>query len=140
MNLRLIRNTYADDGIFGTLENPETNEVIACTLEHAYDSNAGDGSYSPKLQNGTYNCVRGTHKLTHSDPFETFEITGVPGHVGILFHSGNYNEDSDGCVLLGHQVLSRPGGKGDMIISSRNTFNKFMDLQKDINEFTLTVS
>lgn len=140
MNLTLTRTDKKEDGIFGVLTD-EQGKQIAVSLEHAYDSGNGDGSYEPKLQSGVYKCVRGEHRL-HSQlmPFTTFEITGVVGHTGILFHIGNYNEDSNGCVLLGRRILPSPLPSSDnMITSSRNTFNAFMDLQKGVNEFTLTV-
>lgn len=141
MNLKLIRLTPSYDGVYGELFQ-EDNSLVGVTLEHAYPTKeaASYVSYNPKLQDGVYTCVRGQHKLHDAIPFETFEITGVKGHSGILFHVGNYNKDSEGCVLLGRRILHNPDAEGRMISSSRNTFNKFMDIQKGINEFTLTVT
>jgi hypothetical protein len=133
MDLTLKRNDYTPEGIFSTLTD-ESGAVIAITLDHAYDSGHGDGSYQPKLRPGTYSCIRGTHRLhnmTHD--FETFEITGVKGHTNILFHAGNFNKDSDGCVLLGNER------HGDMIMNSKVTFSYFMSLQEGVDQFTLTV-
>lgn len=138
MNLKLTRVVFDSHGIFGTLTDHD-DIAIAVTLEHSYDAKLGNGSYAPKLPNGEYKCLRGTHQLHNAPPFETFEITGVPGHTGILFHAGNFNEDSEGCVLLGRRIVPNPSGDGDMITSSKNSFLKFMDLQDGINEFTLTV-
>lgn len=67
------------------------------TMEHSYG--AGD-DWQAKVPAGTYECVLGDHTL-HSGPIRTYEITGVPGHSGILFHKGNTEGDSEGCVLLG---------------------------------------
>lgn len=135
MNLRLKRNDRRDDGTFGQLFD-DKGKQIAVTLEHSFDAGHGVGSYAPKLPNGIYKCVRGMHKLDHSPaPFETFEITGVPGHSGILFHVGNYNKDSDGCVLLGLGY----GGDPRMIYQSKMTFDSFMNLQHNVNEFILEV-
>ena len=140
MNLTLKRHSYTDDGIFGMLYD-EKGDMIAVTLEHAYESGNGDGSYAPKLTTGVHTCVRGQHRLHGmSNDFTTFEITGVPGHTNILFHWGNYNRDSEGCVLLGRRIVPNPDSPTDnMITSSRNTFNKFLDLQIGIDQFTLTV-
>lgn len=138
MNLKLHRSLFLHDGIFGELTN-EQNVKVASTLEHAYDSGNGDGSFKPKLQNGTFTCVKGQHRLEHMKaPFTTFEITGVTGHTNILFHTGNYNEDSNGCVLLGENVQSV--GKMHMVVFSKITFTKFMDSLKDVDRFTLTVT
>ena len=125
MPLYLNRKRCAPDGIFGELAD-ESGDRIAFTLEHSYDS-------VPKLPPGTYQCLRGTHTL-HSGLIETFEITGVPGHTGILFHYGNFNDDSDGCVLLGE------GQAGNMITYSREAFTQFMVLCDGLDSFTLFVS
>jgi hypothetical protein len=136
MKLRLVRQDFQHDGIFGTLYDDSAGAVCV-TLEHAYPSERGDGSYLPKLQNGVYKCVRGTHRLHDLVPFETFEIEGVPGHDNILFHAGNLNDDSDGCVLVGEKIEQFPKAWG--ITASRITFKKFMELLTNVNSFTLTV-
>lgn len=131
MDLTLIRKEYREDGIFSSLI-AESGGKIADTLEHSYDK-------KPKLPTGEYRCVRGKHRLhSMTQDFETFEITGVPDHSGILFHIGNSNKDSDGCVLLGATTIISPNGS-QVIVKSKVTFQIFMELQKDINEFQLTV-
>lgn len=136
MNLKLYRNMDRSDGIFGYITD-ENDTLLYKTLEHSYIDYKGD--YSPKLPIGTYTCVRGQHQL-HSmkQPFTTFEVTNVPGHVGILFHVGNYNGDSDGCILLGTSVSVMDNG-GLMLDSSKVAFDKFMDAQKNCDSFTLEV-
>ncbi len=64
---------------------------------------------------------------------DTWEVTGVAGRSGILFHRGNTDEDTRGCILLGRGV---DGGK---ITDSKKAFDKF---SKKINGkmFRLTVS
>jgi hypothetical protein len=105
-----------------------TADGFSCvTLQHAYDNNL------PKLPSGVYTCVRGTHQLLHGGPFETFEITGVPGHDKILIHPGNAESDSEGCVLVGASRVS------NMITNSRITFEKFLALQDGCDSFQLTV-
>ena len=130
MNLTLTRNSYEQDGVFGVLTN-EDGARIAVTLEHAYLLLS---SYVPKIPPGTYTCVRGEHQLASMlTPFSTFEITGVPGHTNLLFHAGNFNADSEGCILLGKNQA--PG----MVTDSKETFAYFMSLQDGLNEFTLEV-
>lgn len=138
MNLTLKRLEYLHDGIFGHILDDNGNKLFS-TLEHAYDSGNGTGSYVPKIPNGSYTCVRGRHQLEHSpSPFTTFEITGVPNHTKILLHPGDYNKDSDGCVLLGLDDIENNGQH--MLISSRVAFQEFMELQANVNEFVLTVT
>jgi hypothetical protein len=135
MNLTLTNSNFLDTGIFGTLKD-ENNNFVAVTLQHAYTQ--GNDVYAPKLYPGVFTCVRGDHQLASMKfPFETFEITGVKGHTNILFHVGNYNKDSEGCVLLGSQFDH--DSKPTMIIRSEATFKKFMDLQTNVNNFILTV-
>ena len=130
MDLILKRTLFNKDGILGELISD--NGIFECaTLEHAYPINSH--GFEPKLPTGLYTCVRGMHRLSHMPhPFETFEIMNVPGHTGILFHPGNFNNDSEGCVLLGeyHQ------GQGHLLIlNSQKTFERFIKAQNGINEF-----
>jgi hypothetical protein len=139
MNLTLKRDQYRKDGIYGRLLN-DKDEQVAVTLEHAYDPN-DEGSFAPKVPQGTYTCQRGQHQLAGmSAPFTTFEITGVPGHTGILFHRGNYNSDSEGCVLLGRDIATSNLDGTQMLTLSAITFTSFMCMLNGVDQFTLTVS
>lgn|ERR1035437_2359376 len=131
MNLTLERDAYREDGIFSTLLD-DKGDTIAKTLEHSYDN-------LPKVPAGTYTCVRGPHRLHGmTEDFSTFEVTGVEGHAGILFHWGNFNKDSEGCVLVGKEVAIQAAGAW-IITASRDTFAAFMALQEGVDEFQLTV-
>lgn len=122
--LTLRRKEWKSDGIFSEL--CAGDEVLFQTLEHSYDC-------KPKIPNGTYTCVRGMHALSSGPPFVTFEITGVDGHKGLLFHCGNANRDSEGCVLVGMER------SGDMILKSREAFANFMHMLEGVKSFQLTV-
>ena len=123
--MTLTRTRYTEDGIFGELSMD--GRFLAVTLEHSYQC-------VPKLPGGLYLCVRGGHRLEGMPAdFQTFEVTGVPGHSGILFHWGNYNRDSDGCILLGGGALDK------MITDSRRAFANFMAALSGVERFQLTV-
>lgn len=47
---------------------------------------------------GIYTCVPYTSSK-HSD---VYEVTDVPGRSYILFHSGNFESDTLGCILVGN--------------------------------------
>ena len=127
----LVRTQFSYYGVFGVLKDRKGNP-IAVTLEHAYPSPV---NYRPKIPAGTYPCVRGFHRLEHmTKDFETFEITSVPGHSGLVFHWGNYNQDSLGCPLLGETVY-----QNKMITNSRETFDKFMRSLSGVKGFDLVV-
>lgn len=141
MNLTLQRTDYREDGIFGVLSKDD-NDPIAVTLEHAFPNGIMTDSYKPKLAAGTYTCAR---HAPNRLPYETFEVMNVPNFqgkpvTGILIHVGNYNKDSDGCILVGRRVLPNPAAPASqMITSSENTFNKIKDYQVGLEQFTLTV-
>lgn len=125
MNMVLHRYEEGAQGIFGKLYGVDAEFD---TLEHSF---AGRALIPP----GNYRCVRGPHRLHGmTKDFETFEVLGIPGHSGLLFHWGNYNRDSQGCILVG---ASR---QGDMICGSRAAFATFMALQKGEDSFLLVVA
>lgn len=131
MNMGLKRSRAVLYGVFGTLFD-ESGAFLAVTLEHSYPQK--DGSFLPKIPAGTYVCKRGEHRLEGmNQPFMTFEVTGVAGHSNLLFHWGNYNNDSEGCILLGTDA------ENTMITESRAAFARFMALQEGVDLFTLTV-
>jgi len=142
MNLTTTRKMKRIDGIFSDITRNDTGLHFMCGLEHAFV--AENGSYQPILRPGTYTCKRGTHQLANGVPFETFEILGVTGHSGVLFHAGNFNEDSEGCTCCGtgFAVGADPhqnGAQVEMVINSRVAFESFMQLQQGLDTFNLTV-
>ena len=134
MDLKLQRIDFFADGIFGELREFDGTKVCS-TLEHAYDSGNGDGSFAPKIPAGSYTCVR---RLSPKFKYELFELQNVPGHDAIEIHLGNYNDDSHGCILLGLDQVKL--GRFNMLQRSRAAFQKFMDLQKGVDSFTLTIT
>lgn len=130
----ILRRVYsAGWGIFGHLCTDDGSK-FCWTLEHAYPSVSEPGKFYAKIPAGIFYCMRGMHLLAGaSAPFETFEIVGVPGHTGLLFHPGNTNLDSQGCVLLGDKIQNYA------ILDSRNTFERFMKLKTGIDNFRLEV-
>lgn len=135
----LRREEVRPEGVFGELRD-EFAECLMFTLEHAYRYE--DGEYYAKIPEGSYLCKRTRRTLVDNpraeDYFWTFEVTGIPGHSGILFHAGNYNEDSNGCILLGLGFGRRSNG-GKRITKSKDAFNKFMRMMEGVLEFKLEV-
>lgn len=135
MNLHLHRVINDHKGIVGVLLDDDCAR-IAVTMEHAYPA-VSSAIFYPKLPAGTYVCERGIHRLKdYIEPFETFEVLKVPGATGILFHIGNMNSDSQGCILLGEDLDPTFWA----IENSRLTFDAFMQSLKGISTFNLTVS
>lgn len=136
MNLVLLRTAFKPDGIYGEIES-EDGKKLFFTLEHAYKTASvevtGEDEWEAKIPKGTFRCVRGNHQLHNGIPFDTFMVTGIPNHDGILFHVGNYDRDSEGCILIGKQPI--PDGIG----KSGEAFREFMELQRGRTEFFLEV-
>lgn len=136
MDLILRRNLYRPDGIFGDIVD-EAGKLVCVSLEHGYPD--GKGGFVPKVAADVYNCVR--HPPVRL-PYETFLLEAVPDFqgkkvTGILFHCGNFNKDSEGCILVGERLAT---DKGKQIIeNSKVAFAKFMNLQKGLQSFNLVV-
>lgn len=126
----LLRDTFVKEGIFGTLRTKD-DAIICKTLEHAYP-NFG-GKFKAKIPPGEYMCVRGIHRLSGGNPFETFEVTGVDGHFGLVFHPGNFNKDSAGCILVGEAI------KDHALLRSRVTFLDLLLRLNGVQSFHLEV-
>lgn len=140
MDLALLRSSRRPDGIFSNLITLEDHEVCM-TLEHSYRQDAA-GDWYPKIYPGEFECVRGPHRLHGmTEDFITFEITGVKGHSNLLFHWGNWNENSEGCILVGDAIAEGEHGgvHAEMITNSRVAFARFMKLQEGVDRFKLQV-
>ena len=130
MKLVLKRTDFRDDGIFGTL-SIEGMGQIAVTLEHSYNK-------VPKIPKGVFTCQRSMHRLHGmTEDFETFELMNIPGHDNILLHWGNYNKDSEGCILVG-SIINK--NNAWTITNSRIAFANFMKKVKGLDSFQLEVT
>jgi len=104
------------------------NSFFCFTLEPPWRGNKEDSCIPP----GVYNCRR------YSSPKypNTFEVLNVPNRTRILFHSGNLDKDTLGCILLGDGVDIT---NKKMILNSRLAFNRFLKRMEGINSFVLKV-
>lgn len=94
--LRLKRVSEHPDVTAGVLINDDTGLPICFTLEKAFRWNEKNISCIPK---GTYACVPYS-----SDSYpDCYMVTEVHGRSGILFHIGNRDKDTEGCILPGMQ-------------------------------------
>ncbi|MBA3678393.1 MAG: hypothetical protein H0W74_13495 [Sphingosinicella sp.] len=136
--LTLIRTVRSADGVFGVLRGPG---FVLCTAEEEDRDNARCVSCIPA---GTY-PVRRTSYFKHD--FPTYEVRDVPGRGRILFHPGNTEEDTQGCILLGLRpgllrvrdedtgiIVEKPG-----VLESRLAFAEFMKGMGGVYETTITI-
>ena len=79
----------------------------------------------------------GTYKvtITYSNRFKKNMplINDVKGFEGIRIHSGNTNQDTEGCILVGFNKV-----KGN-VINSRDTYNKLFSVLSKSNNITITI-
>lgn len=98
------------------------------TLEPPWRNNA------PKLSSiplGTYLCQR-----VNSPKFgDTFEVTDVEGRENILFHTGNWVKDTEGCILLGTYL----DYDMNQIFLSKDAFRKWHGSLSSYREFYLSI-
>ena len=120
-----------DTGVWGMLVYRPSGVPICCTLERAYNSVDG---WSPKIKDGLWHCSKSKY---FKGGYDTYEIH-IPGHSRILFHKGNWPEDSEGCVLLGESfsVLRDKEALSD----SKGAFNEFMEKCSGEDHFFVKVT
>jgi hypothetical protein len=82
------------------------------------------GTYTVKLMPAAANPKHG----------ESWEVQNVPGRTDILFHAGNDEDDSEGCILLGF------GFNGRAISASSFAVARFRKFLANVKEFTLTIA
>lgn len=127
--IKLIRIAETEAGIFGVLLDDGT--PFALTLERQWLMNRVDESCIPP---GTYVCERWQSPKFGS----TFRVTNVPDRSYILFHKGNLEKDTQGCILVGEQfgVLN---GKPALLASGPG-FQEFMARLQDQWQFKLEIT
>jgi hypothetical protein len=126
------KSLFRPDGVFSDMVAEAPGVASFSILEHAY---LVDGKWVAKLQPGVYQCVK--RKSPHFGVM-VFQIMKVVGHNFMEIHWGSFNDDSDGCVLLGKERVMT-GAQVMMITHSRDAFAEFMQIQDAIDQFTLTV-
>ena len=126
--LTLKRIAENEDGTFGVLIDGDT--PFALTLERNWLSNKPNESCIPA---GKYVCKR----IISPRFGETFEITNVPGRSHILFHTGNLEEHSKGCILIGEEFGYLNGKVA--VLSSRKGFKEFMDRLNGLSSFEIEI-
>ena len=123
--VRVARDLCATYGVLIQGDIP-----FAVTLERPWKDNKRGESCIPK---GVYTCV-----MVKSPKFgPTWMVQNVPGRSEILFHKGNLEDDSHGCILVGESfnpVLGRPG-----ITASKEGFEEFMKITSMCTSFPLEI-
>ena len=129
---RLPRNPQAT---FGAMV-AEDNIPRWLTLERTWHNNERGISCIPA---GEYIMQR---TIYHKHGYETFEVI-CPPRERVLFHTGNIDDDSHGCILVGEQfepVLNKKNGVIENgILASGPGFKQFMKYLGEDKEVRLVI-
>ena len=130
--LTLTRIAKRTDYTIGRLED-ENGVKICDTLEPTWRDYKGGELKVPRksaVPEGTYPVV-----ITKSKKFGKYLplLVGVPGFEGVRIHSGNTVNDTEGCILVGQNLI-----KGKVLLS-RLTLEKLMRLIENEKRIILTI-
>lgn len=136
MNVEIIRVEVGIEGTFGVLLLD--GRCFAVTLELPWRGNAQNISSIPV---GTYNCKRVKspliERITKGKWTESFEIKGIIGRSGVLFHSGTFVSNTHGCVLVAASYAKLQGQRA--VLNTGQTFNDFLTVMRKVDEFQLSI-
>lgn len=62
---------------------------------------------------------------------EHFHIKDVPGRSYILIHSGNYRDDTQGCIIVGEHFQRIDKNLQLDVVNSRNTLDELLDFMPE---------
>jgi hypothetical protein len=88
---KVKRFIIANTAILGKFFN-EAGMKLAYVLENPYRNTPKDSA----IPCGTYQCEKDT-----TGKFQFYKVLNVPGRANIEIHQGNYERDTEGCILLG---------------------------------------
>jgi hypothetical protein len=114
--------------------------TFALTLERPWLNNRRGESCIPIGEYICYRCSSSPdYGFKDSPKFgDTFQVFDVADRSKILFHKGNINDDTHGCILVGEQ-FGTLGGK-DAILASAHGYGEFMSLLRHDTEFMLSIT
>ena len=112
---------------------------FALSVERKWQQNQRGISCIPE---GTYECKRcrtsPDYDFKDSPKFgDTFQVMDVPDRSNILFHKGNIDDDTHGCIIVGESfdvMFDKVAVK-----ASKEGFNEFKQLTEGFDTFVLSV-
>lgn len=127
LTLRRFANTPM--GAFGSIAIPDGPTLYTC--EDQWRNNVVGDSCIPA---GVYKCKARPY---YAKGYDAIEVTNVPGRSHILFHIGNTNVDTRGCILVG-SALGYVKGQW-AVTDSTNAFKNILMPWFDGEEFELEI-
>jgi len=127
--LELIRLETSRGGTFGILKIDK--QLFCATLEPPDILNKRNHSSVPAQQYFI--------QPHYSQRFgKTWIVDNVPDRTAILFHAGNWVDDTQGCILLGESVKKLRGERA--VTNSGETFREFLNIMQGQTRAHLTIS
>ena len=138
IRIPLERFLISHDGVFGLMT------VRGMHLFTCEEEDLGNLVSLSCIPIGTYRLER---TIYHKHGYETFEVMDVPNRRRILFHPGNTEEDTEGCILPGMSlgVLevrdedTHAKRKKLAVLSSKRAFDHFMAAMMGVDEAELVI-
>lgn len=132
MSLELKTVAIRDDGCYSVML--WQGRPFAVSVERTFDPGEASHGKQIVIPNGTFRC---TATQYHRGGYATYEIH-VPGHSRVLFHKGNHEKDSLGCVIVGESFGELNGMTA--VLDSRGAFSEFIRLTGGKHEFQMEVT
>lgn len=123
MTVFTVKRTHnITEGSFGVIDCEGV--PFAVTLEN----------YKLRIPKGEYICKKAHY---YGGGYDTYEITGVVGRTHILFHKGNVQDNSLGCILLAESFGTL--NSKIAVLDSKGGFQEFMAKCNGAEEVRLVV-
>ena len=128
------RILYSVYGTFGHIKVREGALLLfhARTLEDAWQRNLPNISCIPA---GVYVLKRGNFK----GQYDNYELQDVPNRTAIEMHVGNTTKDTQGCILIGEDIVFDELNKRFMVTNSKASFDHFMRIMGSDTQAVLQI-
>jgi hypothetical protein len=130
--LELKTVAIREDGCFSVLL--WEGRPFAVSVERTFEPGEASHGKQIVIPNGVHRCTATQYQ---KGGYATYEIH-VPGHSRVLFHRGNHETDSLGCVIVGESFGVLNGQTA--VLDSKGGFNELITLTGGGPEFYMEVT
>lgn len=137
IRVRLERNAYTPLGTFGILR---VGDKWWYTVEEIWKGNQVGISCIPT---GRYRMIQAKHGWSTGNPYDCYQLVGVPGRDLINVHIANTISDIEGCIGPGKAFGCIRDRKTDQylpaVLSSAVAFREFMESMGGVDEAEIEI-
>lgn len=124
-----ILRTYSPQETLSTLNVIDDKGKIVFTCKGLEPPDKGNQHNISCIPEGTYTVSKEATSKGHEYPH--FRVSNVPNRGGILWHGGNYYENTLGCLLTGDSFGDKNKDGVTDVLNSRVTLQKLYNLLPD---------